>query len=188
MKKKEFKMQLATNPILYQWVKENQMWLKNKPETLLYLMQHPDGLRYFKPGQSVDNEKIARNAHLFMSQMIQERNQKKEKKKAEPKEKKEPSTTKKKGLFDGLKNMFPQFAPPAVLPTQMKFPTLKPPARFMPGSRQAGNALPAAKPTKQQLRLPKIKVNRRKMMDTLSQTTEMLDVVAALMGKISNIK
>ena|GEM_PF-4671152 len=188
MNKKEFKMQLATNPILYQWMMENRVWLKNKPEILFYLTQQPDGLRHFKPGQPIDNEKIMRNAHLFMSQMIQERNQKKEKKKAPPKEKKEPSGTKKKGLFDGLKNIFPQFAPPTALPTQMKFPTLKPPIRLMPSSRQAGNALPAAKPAKPPLRLPKIKVSRRKMMDTLSQTTEMLDVVAALMGKLSNIK
>lgn len=188
MKKKEFKMLVATNPVLYQWMKENAMWLKAKPEVMMYLTQHPEVIKQFRAGQSVDNEKIHKNAKQFMNQMMQERqSRKKDKKQGMGEKETAQKEKKKKGLFSGLKAMFNK---PVVAPASAQLPVISPPGMRYPGRRGVHTAVsPLPKPVpKPVFQFPKLKISRSKLMSTLNQTTEMLDVVAALMGKAENLK
>lgn len=198
MNKKEFKMQLATNPVLSKWMMENMSWIKSKPEVMRYIVLHPNGMQHFRAGHPVDNETISRNAQRFMSQMMEERaNRKRGKVKSNEKVKLQPPPKEGKkrigGLFGNLKSMFPMFgslptapAAPAAFP-----PTLRPPG-MIPYARPAGMTTQAAPKVKVKrkspLRLPKINISRAKLMDTMSQTTEMLDVISALIGKLGSLK
>ena len=77
MRKKEFKMLVATNPVLYQWLKENSLLIKSRPEIMTYLTQHPEAMRHFRSGQAIDNEKIFQNSQLFMKEWVKERKERK---------------------------------------------------------------------------------------------------------------
>lgn len=185
-------MLVATNPTLYQWLKENSLWLKSRPEVMLYLTQHPDAIKQFRAGQVIDNEKIYRNSQLFMNEMIKERKERKNRRhserKAESKEKAPKEKGQKGGLIGNLLSMFNKT--PAVVPASTQLPVLQPPG-MRPMSRGLAQPPRPIQPTpvsKQGFKIPKIKVNRKKLMSTLNQTTEMLDVVGALIGKVSNIK
>ncbi|HJV44554.1 MAG TPA: hypothetical protein VJ824_02380 [Bacillota bacterium] len=185
-------MQLATNPVLSQWIKENQSLLRSKPEIMMYIVRHPNGMGHFRPGQPVDHERLSRSAQQFTSQIQQDRRNRKSRK-AKP----NLSTAKggdqgerakeRKGLFSGLKNMFPPLGGPLIPASPMKLPVLRPPG--VPFARTAVNSSTTVKPKrKSPLRLPKINISRAKLMETMSQTTEMLDVISALMGKLGSMK
>lgn len=187
MKKKEFKMLIATNPVLYKWVKENALWLRAKPEVMMYLTQHPEAIKQFRAGQTIDNEKIHKNAQQFMNQLMQERQSKKKDKRQGREDMETPQKEKKKkGLFSGLRAIFNK---PQIAPASAQMPVLTPPGMRSPGRKGGHSAVSMPKPvSKPAFRIPKLKISRTKLMSTLNQTTEMLDVVAALMGKAGNLK
>lgn len=188
MRKKEFKMLVATNPVLNQWLKENSLWLKSKPEVMMYLTQHPAAIKHFRSGQAIDNEKIYRNSQLFMNEMIKEKRERKNNRNEEGKQKAPKEKSKKRGLFSNLKSIFSKS--PAVVPASSQLPLLQPPGMRPMGRMPVSPSRPVQKkPTsKQVFKIPKVKLNRKKLMNTLNQTTEMLDVVGALIGKVSNMK
>ena len=195
MRKKEFKMMVATNPALYQWLKENSLWIKSRPEIMMYLTQHPDAMKHFRSGQPIDNEKIFHNSKLFMNERMKERMERKNRRADQAKEKAPKEKGKKGGLLSNLKSMFNKA--PAVVPASTQLPVIQHPGRPMnrisagtPHSVQPNpTSNPKSKPTPPlAFKIPKIKLNRKKLMSTLNQTTEMLDVVGALIGKVSNIK
>lgn len=180
-------MLVATNPVLYNWIKENAIWLKAKPEVIMYLTQHPEAIKQFRASQSIDNEKIFKNAQQFMNQVMAERQSKKKEKRQRKGETETPQKEKKKkGLFSGLRALFNK---PVVAPASAQVPVLTPPGMRSPGRKGVPSAVPSPKSVpKPAFKLPKFKISRSKLMSTLNQTTEMLDVVAALMGKASNLK
>lgn len=188
MKKKEFKLLVATNPVLYKWMKENALWLKAKPEVIMYLTQQPDAIKLFRAGQSIDNEKIFKQAQQFMNQVVEERQLKKKDKRQGKGAAETPKKEKtKKGLFSGLRAMFNK--PVVAAQASAQLPVLTPPGMRSPGRKGVHSAAPLPKPVqKPAFRIPKLKISRSKLMSTLNQTTEMLDVVAALMGKAGNLK
>jgi len=185
-------MLVATNPALYQWLKENSLWIKSRPEIMMYLTQHPDGMKHFRSGQPIDNEKIFQNSKLFMNERMKERMERKNRSAGKSKEKPTKEKSKKGGLLDNLKSMFNKA--PAVVPTSsQQLPVIQHPGRpigrLPAGTTRPIQPQPKIKPvTPLAFKIPKIKLNRKKLMNTLNQTTEMLDVVGALLGKVSNIK
>lgn len=189
MRKKEFKMLVATNPVLYQWLKENSLLIKSRPEIMMYLTQHPDGMKHFRKGQPIDNEKIFENSRLFVNERMKERMEKKNRHKGEAKEKQPKEKGKKGGLLSNLKSMFNK--PPAVVPASSQLPVIQHPGKPVSRVPGAGGVPRSVQPkpvTPLAFKIPKIKLNRKKLMSTLNQTTEMLDVVGALIGKVSNIR
>lgn len=191
MRKKEFRMLVATNPALLQWLRENSLWIKSRPEIMMYLTQHPEAMKHFRSHEHIDNEKIFHNSKLFMNEKLKERRERKGSRKGggmeggSPKKKK---IEKKGGLLSNLKSMFNKV--PTAIPTNAKLPELAQPPR-LGVHRLPPRPMPTIKPkpvTPVSFKIPKIKLNRRKLMSTLNQTTEMLDVVGALLGKVSNMK
>ncbi|RKD25721.1 hypothetical protein BEP19_01910 [Ammoniphilus oxalaticus] len=228
MRKKEFKLLLATNPVLQQWMKENHARLKTNPEILFYLTRHPEGMKHFRSDQPVDNQKIVRESQLFMKELMKEREERRGSRKRRsavqsaassvPSRKEkgggpsasvttgvaQPQARRGGGLLGNIKALFDKTVtpPPRSRPSssQRPLPTLQRPGqpiqqhRQQPASRigavkglahQTKRSLSGGSPN---LKIPKLKLSRKQVMSTLNQTTEMLDVVGALIGKVSHLK
>jgi hypothetical protein len=192
VKKKQFKMLLASNPYLEKWFMENRFWLQTKPEVMLYIVHHPQVLSQFKPGQPIDQNRLWNQASMYVNQLTEQKQSKKlNKKKTETNETALPQKKKKKsGLFSNIKSKFSQLTGSAVAPTSTTLPAIKRPQVRNPFQKHTQHSLQKAQVTRQKrsFPLPKIKLSRRKVMDTMSQTVEMLDVVSALMGRMGNMK
>jgi hypothetical protein len=163
LRRKQFRMLMASNPVLYDWMSKHAGWVKQKPEVMMYLAHHPNAIEHFKPGQPIDNERIARNAQAFMGQKLQERMAKKGKKPV---------------MKDNRQNR-----------PVLSLPPLVPPGHRMANKKPAANQAimsPIHSIRKSLGTFPRI--SRRKFIDSMSQTVEMLDVITALMGKLGELK
>jgi hypothetical protein len=190
MKKKHLKMMIATNPHLQKWFLENQFWLQTRPEVMLYISQNPQVLQQIKPGVPLDEGKLSKNAEAYVNQLIEQKKKKKEKP-AKDVANLKPAKPKKKGILANLKSKFASFTNPAAVSKQAKIPAIKPPQfahKPMSPLHARGNQILPKPKARKTMSLPKVKLSRKKVMESMSQTVEMLDVVSALLGKVGTMK
>lgn len=169
LRKKQFRMLMASNPVFYDWMSKHAGWVKQKPEIMMYLAHHPNAIEQFKPGQPVDNDRIVRNAQAFMGQMMQERMAKKGRNRSEKKPVKKVAAKENRSV--------------------LSLPPLVPPGFRMANKKPATNqALMSPINTIRKSLGTMPRLSRRKIIDSMSQTVEMLDVITALMGKLGELK